>query len=78
MDPVRRVLRVKRRDRVLEQFRAGRITIRQAAELLGVAYVEMDDILREHRIRLVDDIELGLERALAPPAARGRNRRRSR
>jgi len=57
-------LRVKLQQTVLEQFRKGKITIRQGAELLGVTYMEMDDLLRENNIPLVDDVDLALERAV--------------
>lgn len=58
-------LRVKLQQAVLEQFRKGKITIRQGAELLGVTYMEMDDLLRENHIPLVDDVDLAVERAVA-------------
>ena len=60
MDPIRRV---KLEQTVLAQFRRGQITIRQAAELLGVTYLEMDELLRESNIPLVSGISLALRRA---------------
>jgi len=56
-------LRVKLQQTVLEQFRKGQITIRQGAELLGVTYLEMNELLRENAVPLVADISLALRRA---------------
>ena len=56
-------LRVKLQQAVLERFRKGEVTIRQAAEILDLPYVRMDDLLRENGIPLVDDVDLALERA---------------
>ena len=39
---------------VLEQFRKSKITLRQGAELLGIEYWEMNDLLRENHIPLAD------------------------
>ena len=55
-------LRVKLQQAVLEQYKKGKITIRQGAELLGITYLEMDELLRENRIPLVSDISLALRR----------------
>ena len=55
-------LRVKLQQTVLEQYKKGKITIRQGAELLGITYLEMDELLRENRIPLVSDISLALRR----------------
>lgn len=48
-------LRIKLQDAVLDQYRKRKVTLRQAAELLSVTYLEMDQILRENRIPLADD-----------------------
>ncbi|HYM09528.1 MAG TPA: UPF0175 family protein [Bryobacterales bacterium] len=53
-------LRVRLEQTVLEKYRRGKITIRQGAELLGVSYLEMDEMLRENHIPLVSDISLAL------------------
>src|SRR5262245_6789804 len=73
-------LRVKLQQTVLEQYRRGKMTIREGAELLGVSYLEMDELLRENRVPLVDDVSLLLERRSRRPAPRsaGPNRRRRR
>ncbi len=55
-------LRVKLKEAVLEQYKKGKITIRQGAELLGLTYVEMDDLLRESGVPLVSDLSLALRR----------------
>ena len=55
-------LRVKLQQTVLEQYKKGKVTIRQGAELLGITYLEMDELLRENRIPLVSDISLALRR----------------
>ena len=63
-------LRTKLQDAVLDRYRKRSMTLRQAAEMLGVTYLEMDEILRESGIPLMDD----------PNIARGgsaRKRRRS-
>ena len=41
---------------VLEQYRRGKITVRQGAEMLGVTYLEMNDLLRENNVPLVSDV----------------------
>lgn len=51
-------LRVKLQQNVLEQYRRGKITIRQGAEILGIPYLEMDELLRENHIPLVSDLSL--------------------
>jgi predicted HTH domain antitoxin len=43
--------RVKLRETVLKQYRESRITLRQGAELLGITYLEMNQLLREHYSR---------------------------
>ena len=59
-------LRVKLQQTVLERYRRGEITIRQGAELLGVTYLEMDDLLHENRIALMSDLSLALRRPSEP------------
>src|SRR5713226_4351463 len=63
-------LHVKLQQTVLERYRKGKITIREGAELLGISYLEMDELLRENRVPLVDDISLLLERRSRRPAPR--------
>jgi predicted HTH domain antitoxin len=53
-------LRVKMQQSVLEQYRRGKITLRQGAELLGVTYLEMNDLLRENHIPLMRDASKAL------------------
>lgn len=48
-------LRVKLQESVLEQYRKRKVTLRQAAEMLGVSYWEMDNLLREYHIPLAAD-----------------------
>ena len=49
-------LRVKLQETVLDQYRKGKITLRQGAELLGISYLEMNELLRENHIPLVRDV----------------------
>lgn len=65
-------LRVKLQQTVLEQFRRGKITLRQGAELLGMTYVEMNELLREHHIPLMRDVSRAL-RGLAGPKRRSKH-----
>ena len=53
----------------LELYREGRLTLRQAAHILGVSYRRMMEILAEHRIylnygeeELKEDMEYALSR----------------
>ena len=55
-------LRVKLEQTVLEQFRKRKITLRQGAELLGITYLEMNELLREHHIPLISDISSAFRR----------------
>ncbi len=48
-------LRVKLEQTVLEQYRKRKITLRQGAELLGISYWEMNDLLRNNHIPLAED-----------------------
>jgi len=48
-------LRVKLQETVLEQYKKSRVTLRQAAEMLGITYLEMNQLLRENHIPLVRD-----------------------
>ncbi|MBI3697398.1 MAG: UPF0175 family protein [Acidobacteria bacterium] len=45
--------RLDRRRAVLEQYKRGKITIRQGAEMLGLSYWAMNDLLRKNHIPLV-------------------------
>ncbi len=47
---------------VLEQHKRGKITIREGADLLGITYFEMDELLRENQVPLVSEIALALRR----------------
>ena len=58
---------------VLEMYRKGKITIRQGAEMLGVTYWEMNELLREDQTPLVSDIALAFRRG-ARPSRRSRRR----
>ena len=55
-------LRVKLQQTVVEHYRRGKITIRQGAELLGIPYMEMDELLRENQVPLVSEIAAALRR----------------
>lgn len=55
-------LRVKLQETVLDQYRKGRITLRQGAELLGITYLRMNELLREHHIPLARDIATAFRR----------------
>jgi len=55
-------LRVKLQQTVLEQYRKGQITLRQGAELLGITYLEMNQLLRENYIPLARDAREALRR----------------
>jgi hypothetical protein len=48
-------LRVKLQETVLERYRKSQITLRQGAELLGITYLEMNQLLREAHIPLARD-----------------------
>ncbi|MEK7408727.1 MAG: hypothetical protein AAB225_26985 [Acidobacteriota bacterium] len=61
-------LRIKLQETVLDQYRKGKITLRQGAELLGVTYLEMNELLRENHLPLGRDL----------PAAFGRKPRKAR
>ena len=65
-------LRVKLQQAVLEQYKRGKITIRQGAELLGISYWDMNELLRENHVPLVSDL------SMATPPAAGRPVRRRR
>jgi predicted HTH domain antitoxin len=49
-------LRVKLQEMVLDQYRKAKITLRQGAELLGITYLEMNELLRENHIPLARDV----------------------
>ncbi len=65
---------MKLQETVLEQYKKGKITIRQGAEMLGLTYWEMDDLLRESQVPLVTDLSIALRR----PARKRRRRRAGR
>ncbi len=56
-------LRIKLQQAALEQYKRGKITLRQGAELLGISYWDMNELLRENHIPLVSDLSMA-----APPA----------
>jgi predicted HTH domain antitoxin len=47
-----------KQEAVLQRYKKRRITLRQGAELLGISYLEMDELLRESGIPLADDPNL--------------------
>lgn len=49
-------LREKNKNKALQAYKAGRLTIRQCAELLGVDYYEMNDLLSEANIPIIEAI----------------------
>jgi len=61
-------LRVKMRETVLDKYRKSQITLRQGAELLGITYLEMNQLLRENHIPLARDARAAWRRK--PPKAR--------
>jgi hypothetical protein len=56
-------LRVKLEKTVLDQVRSRRITMRQGADMLGLEYVEMNDLLRDNHIPLAADPTLVFRRS---------------
>jgi metal-responsive CopG/Arc/MetJ family transcriptional regulator len=48
-------LREKNKTKALQAYKEGRLTIRQCAELLGVDYYEMNDLLSEANIPTIED-----------------------
>jgi len=55
-------LRVKLQQPVLEQYRRSQITLRQGAEMLGITYLEMNQLLRENHVPLARDVRAALRR----------------
>ena len=49
-------LREKNKNKALQAYKEGRLTIRQCAELLGVDYYEMNDLLSEANIPIIEAI----------------------
>ena len=47
-------LREKNKPKALQAYKEGRLTIRQCAELLGVDYYEMNDLLSEANIPIIE------------------------
>ena len=54
--------KVKMREQVLDQFRKGKLTVRQGAELLGISYMEMNELLRDNHVPLATDISTAVQR----------------
>ena len=52
---------------VLDRYRKGELTIRQAAELLQISYTAMDELLRQNQIPLVQDVATALGRDARRP-----------
>lgn len=50
-------LKEKMKDRILYSYKEGRLTMRQAAELLGVDYWEMQEILKNEDIPIIRTTE---------------------
>ncbi|NWG12891.1 MAG: UPF0175 family protein [Acidobacteria bacterium] len=67
-------LRVKLEKTVLERYRERSMTLRQAADLLGITYPEMDELLRRNQIPLVEEPRVAYRRPLRPPRRRPRRR----
>ncbi|AEG14131.1 MULTISPECIES: UPF0175 family protein [Desulfofundulus] len=44
----------------VQAYREGRMTIRQCADMLGVDYFEMNEILKSENINVIPDPEQGL------------------
>lgn len=62
---IRKGLAEWRKERAIEQLRHHQITLRKAAELAGVSYVEMLSLATDHGIDIgytTDDLERDLER----------------
>jgi len=55
-------LRIKLQETVLDQYRKGKLTLRQGAELLGITCLEMNELLRENRIPLMRDVSAAFRR----------------
>jgi len=65
-------LRVKLEKAVLEQYREGRITVRQGAEMLAVPYIRMNELLAANHIPLVSDPAEAYRTARRRPGSRAR------
>lgn len=46
-------LRIKLKDNVIEEFKQGRLTIREAADLLGLNYWQINDILEKEKVSII-------------------------
>jgi len=55
-------LRAKMQETVLEQYRKSRITLRQGAEMLGITYLEMNQLLRDNHIPLAREASVARRR----------------
>jgi hypothetical protein len=71
-------LRVKLEKAVLEQYKEGRITLRQGAEMLEVPYLRMNEIVEANQLPLVSDPGEAYEGAarIAGPNRRRRSKRK--
>ncbi len=67
-------LRVKLEKTVLERYRERTITLRQAAEMLGISYPELNELLQRNQIPLVAEPR-AVYRRLAHPTGRRRMQR---
>ena len=62
-------LRIKLQETVLDQYKKGKITLRQGAELLGITYLDMNELLQENHIPLARDVRAAFrpKNARVPP-----------
>ena len=67
-------LRVKLEKTILERYRERSVTLRQAAEMLGITYPEIDDLLRRSQIPLVEEPRAAYRRRVRPSRRRARRR----
>jgi len=67
-------LRLKLEKSVLERYRERIITLRQAAEMLGITYLEMDEVLRRNQIPLVGEPAAAFRRLPNHPRSKPRRR----
>ena len=67
-------LRLKLEKSVLERYRERTITLRQAAEMLGITYLGMDEVLRRNQIPLVGEPAAAFRRPPNHPRSKPRRR----
>jgi predicted HTH domain antitoxin len=67
-------LRVRLEKTVLERYRERSVTLRQAAEMLGITYPEMDELLNRNRIPLVEEPRAAYRRSVRPLGRKSRRR----